>query len=333
MVSVTNLNYTFPGELTNEILFEPLIKNAKISDYAQIVKGVKFKKQLHISAHKSKLVKKYSACGTRTLTNPTGVDLYNRELQTYEAEMYDTQCKDTFEGTFFGESIPAGIEANELGSMLRNYCVEVLTPGMMNDIVRQSWGASLASASTDYDIFDGWFTLFINNPIDIPLVDNIAALNQTAGSRTIDYLRNLHEGADIILKQTSNSDKVILMSGNHYENLMTTYEDSALTGGGLTSRVENGVTKLMFRGIEIIPMYEWDSMFIDPDFPQVATMNNAIVYTAKDNLAFAVDAERNFQSVGVWYDRNERLVKFESQFKFGVNYVIPGLTSWSYGLV
>lgn len=333
MISLTNFNYTFPGEIVEDIMFKPLVATVGIAEYASVHPNVKFKKQLTLSTHKTKLLKKYSGCGTRTLTGGAPVDIYNRTLETFEAEMYDEQCKDTFEGTFLGEFLPAEYDANTLGEAIRNYMVQTLTPGISNDMRRQAWGASAASPSADYDLFDGWFTLFINNPADIVRVDNITVLDQNVGTRTLDYLRNLTEGADPILKQVPMNEKVILVSGNHYENLMTTLEDSSMNGGGLIGRVENGVTELYFRGIKVVAMYDWDTMFDDVDFPHAGVMNNAIVYTLKENLAFAIDSDTESYSIGSWYDRNERLMKFEAQLRYGVNYVFGGLSTWSYGLL
>ena len=101
-----NFSYTFPGNLTSEIFLEPAVQHPDLLSVFRVITGVNYKQQLNIGRILGKVLKGAQGCGTLTRTADP-VEVFNRELEVCQWEMYLEQCYDTFQQTILGEVLNA----------------------------------------------------------------------------------------------------------------------------------------------------------------------------------------------------------------------------------
>ena len=94
----------------------------------------------------------------------------------------------------------------------------------------------------------------------------------------------------------------------------------------------DGMRKVMFRGVEIVPMYEWDTIITDTDpalfLDGVVNYTNGICYCAVENLIIGSDVTDPEGSFKVFYDDLEEKMFFRGYFKLGVQYLYSSLVQW-----
>lgn len=331
-----NFDYTYDGVLATQLFYDPIVSHPDIRQLFT-VRRVRFKEQLPIVAALGKVLQGAQGCGTLS-TTADAVNITNRTIETCPGEFYLEQCADTFEQTVLDEAQRTGESWYDmLGTPLGRAVQRVINDSAAQDVFRVfSFGDTTSPAGDPsyYGWCDGmWTRLFAGeSSYAVKKVDSISTLDQSDGTRALDYLRNLHEQADIVLKQIPESRKRFFVTGNVYENLMTTYENLASTGGGLTAKIENGVTSLMFRGIPVVPVYAWDK-WIDIDN---LGNNTRIIYTTPENhVAGLLDPGVGGSQVTFrqWFDPNTNYNKFFGRFHIGYNYIHDELQAISYGNV
>lgn len=328
----TNFNYTYPGLLDTQVFVKPSIQTPELGMF-RILTGIESKQQLNLLNPLSRGVKAYSGCGTRTETG-TGVSITNRTLEVTELESYYENCKDIFEQTIFETALRAGINRNDLtGTQIDNIITNLMIDSLRRDNFRIFSFGDTGSGDANYSMLDGLWTRLIAGIADYEVKriggDISGALS--AGD-AIGLLQNHFEGAEIILKQTPNSEKAYLVTGSIFENLMASYEANvngterqfALLTQGPEQR--NGMPSLNYRGIPVIPVYAWDAA-IEADS---LGSPNRIIYTKIDNHVIGVNETSSLNQVDAWYDRDTRLYKIEAQYRMGYNYVHGDLTTISY---
>ena len=91
--------------------------------------------------------------------------------------------------------------------------------------------------------------------------------------------------------------------------------------------------RVMFRGVELVAMYEWDTILTDtnPDLfvtTGAENVNNGVCYCAVDNLIIGSDVTDPEGSFKVFYDDLEEKMFFRGYFKLGVQYLYSSLVQW-----
>jgi len=327
-----NFDYTYDGQISEEIFYAPSIQTPEITQLFRVLTGVNYKRQLTLTNSLSKIVKADAGCN---VSSSGSFVLDNRTLEVCDMYFRVEQCFSEFSANWLVEKLPEGMNKAELGSFITTIAETEVLDALRRDNFRILSFGDTDAGSADYSQCDGlWKRLIAGEATyDVEKIDAITVLNQTDGTRALDYLRNIYNGSKTVLKQVPANQKIILVTGNVYENLMTTYEDKALDGGGLTARVEEGVTQLMFRGIDVSPVYAWDSALTDVDNPFAATFDTAILYTEKNNHVVGLQQANNLQQVQQWYEKKDRLVYWDGSYKMGYNFVHGDLTSISYGVL
>lgn len=326
-----NFNYDYDGQISEEIFYKPSIDTPDFSLF-RILPGVNFKRQLTLAPNLAKIVKSDTGCA---IDSNGQVVLNNRTLEVCEFAFRLDQCYDQFRDNWLVEKLPEGISKPELGQFILNIATTLIVDALRRDNFRIFSFGDANAGSDDYNQCDGLWRRLIDGEAGygVTKVNDITTLNQTDGTRALDYLRNLYEQSPIILKQLQPNQKVFAVTGNVYENLMTTYEDKSLDGGGLTTRVEDGVTRLSFRGVDVLPIYAWDSALVDPDNPFNGVFDTGIIYTERQNHVIGVQRASDLGQVEQWYEKKDRKVYFQGTYKMGYNYVHDDLTSISYGVL
>jgi hypothetical protein len=91
-----------------------------------------------------------------------------------------------------------------------------------------SHGGDEDDADADYNQCDGLWRKLIDGEAlyDVKKVEGIATLNQTDGTRAIDYFERLYTEAEIVLKQVPVNEKKLFVTGNVFENYIKNLESA-----------------------------------------------------------------------------------------------------------
>lgn len=332
-VLTTNFNYTYDGDLSTEIFIKPAVMHPDTLQLFRVIDNVKYKRQLSRLNPFGKILKGRQGCGQPVVTG-NGINVTNRTLETCKMEFYVEQCVDVFEATVLDNLTNSNINwydltNTELGTVIEGLIIEAL----QRDIFRVfSFGdtSSPAGPADYYNMCNGLWTRMFDGVLsyDVTGVDtSITTLNQTAGTRAIDYLQNLWTGAPRILKQERQTMKKFWVTGNVFENYVLNLQSVESAGGGFLQRTENGITRAFYQGIEVVPIWAWDEWIETDNLGN----NTRILYSTTDNHVIGVEDASNQNSVDFWYDRQVRKNKLEGAPTLGYNYVHDELQAISYG--
>lgn len=325
-VLLTDFDYTYPGQLATDVLIKPAFEHPDALGLFRVLTGIRSKRQLHLLNQLGKTVKGAQQCGNTRVPTGEAVTITNRTVEVDKLELYLEQCYDVFEDTIFEEALRTGVDEADLsGTVLQGLINQLIQTSLRSEFFRLfSFGDKTSGINDYYNPVDGLWPTLIDaaTTYEVQREADISALSQTAGQRTFDYLRSMHENAPILLKQVPNAQKKFFVTGNMYENLITTYEDTDMAAVGITSRVENGVQTLMFRGIDVVAVYDWDR-WIEAD----GLGNNCrMLYTSTDNHVVGIEnaADRDAYRVN-YYDQTD-VMQYRAKFKLGYNFVFGDFT-------
>ena len=216
------------------------------------------------------------------------------------------------------------IEGTQLADAIVNRAVK----GIASDVVRLAWGGDIAGAVAGYTAFDGWMELMKLEPVLEQT--GIAPLNPTA-QEALNLIMKVYDGAPAALQQVAPADKKMFVTPKLYNAYLQNIE-----GNGADLAIVNMVDaspRVSFRGVELVAMYEWDTILVDtnPDLFQSAAgadVNQGVCYIAVENLIIGSDVTDPEGSFKVFYDDLEEKMYFRGYFKLGVQYLYSSLVQW-----
>ena len=330
LINNISFDYEYPGQIAEELFIQPTVQAPDFLRVFSVISGINSKRQLTLPQALSKIVKAQDGC---EIPEGQSASIIGRTLEVCPTTFRLQQCYDTFKDTWLEEWLGQGLDEFEIGQRIITVMSQLITDALARDWFRIFSFADTDAVSDDYNQCDGLFRRLIDGAAayEVKKMPDITALNQTAGTRALDYIRVALDGAEIVLKQMPNAQKILLCTGNLYENLMQTYEDKAADGGGLLVRVENGVQTLSVRGIELQPIYAWDDALADADNPFFGVFNTALIYTQRDNHKVGVQRAADLGRFTQWYEKKDRKIYFDGAAKLGYQYVHGGLTTLTLG--
>ncbi len=137
-------------------------------------------------------------------------------------------------------------------------------------------------------------------------------------------LRAMYAAAPSALQGVATNDKAFYVTRSIYENYMTSIEDLGNAEG--FSQLVDGSLKLYFRGIEVIPMYDWDVAISQLSVSD----DNCAVYVAKQNLAVGTDTNDPEGEMKMFYDDLTEKVYVRAYFKLGVQFLHDSMVQIGY---
>ena len=331
----TDFDYCYDGKVATDVIYKPSVMTPEITQLFTVKTGIKYKLQLTLVGILDKIVKAYSGC-TRSISG-TGIDLTSCELEVKEVEFLLEQCKDAFESTVFGEFLPDGVAANELGPQIRGIIDNIIVDALRRDNFRILSFGDTTSLSADYNQLDGLWTKLIAG-VATYCVDKIDTLpsgdwndpcTYDCACDPVQYLKNLYEGANVILKQLPVNRKAFYVTGSVYEGVLNCYETQGLGLANPQMIQKDNSGGLMFRGIPIIPIYAWDVALLDTSNPLFG-VDKLILYTTKENHFVGLAREADMGAVTSHFEWWDREYYFEGQYKMGYNYCHCDLQAVSY---
>jgi len=319
---------TYGGAQLNEIFYEPVFRSDDIMRNYRVIPNVKHVMNVYTAAALTKIVEVYSTCSTASGANQ--FDLSDKVITAGRCRVALEQCTDEFFGTFIEESYRNGADVMNIeGTQLADAIVNRAVKGIASDVVRLAWGGNTtAGTPTAYLIFNGWMELMKAEPV---LEQAAATANNPTAGEALNLIMKVYDGAPAALQQVAPADKKMFVTPKLYNAYLQNLE-----GNGADLAIVNTVDaspRVSFRGVELVAMYEWDTILTDTDptlFNSAAAVNHnqGICYTAVENLIIGSDVTDPEGSFKVFYDDLEEKMFFRGYFKLGVQYLYSSLVQW-----
>ena len=320
---------TYSGANLNEIFYEPVFRSDDIMRNYRVIPNVKHKMNVFTSAALTKIVTKYTACSATSGSTQFNID--EKTITAGRMRVALEQCTDEFFGTYIEEMYRNGVDVMNLeGTQLADAIVNRAVKGIAQDVVRLAWGGD--SATANYNQMSGWMKLMGDDATVLAARTEYSAVAPTAptAAESIGILRSMYDNAPAALQQVPAADKRIYVTPKTYNaylsNLEGTSADLAITNQ------QDGVLVVKFRGVELVPMYEWDTILADTDPAMFlrggVNGTEGACYCAVDNLIVGSDVTDPEGSFKVFYDDLEEKMFFRGYFKLGVQFLYPSLVQW-----
>ena len=328
MANVANnsIAATYGGAQLNEIFYEPVFRSDDIMRNYRVIPNVKHKMNVYTSAALTKIVEPYAGCSATS--GSTQFDIDDKVITAGRCRVALEQCTDEFFGTYIEEMYRSGVDVMNIeGTQLSDAIVNRAVTGIASDVVRLAWGGDVAGAVAGYTAFDGWMELMKTETV-IEFAGTPAA---PTAADAIGLIRNVYDQAPAALQQVPAGDKKIFVTPKVFNAYLANLEGSS-ADLAIVNQVD-GMRRVMFRGVELVPMYEWDTILTDtnPDLFNTAAgadVNNGVCYCAVENLIIGSDVTDPEGSFKVFYDDLEEKMFFRGYFKLGVQFLYPSLVQW-----
>jgi hypothetical protein len=289
------------------------INKAKMMNLVEVMPGVKGPSKLPILTQSVFFQAdgcSFAATGNTTFTQ--------RTLTPGKVKINDEWCPKDLETRFFVTKMRAGAHSEEVQpAEVWAKIMEVYLAKVALEIDKNIWKGSLSAPTSNNGAYwDGFITTIGSGYINANLGGTplTTAFTVTNGQEMAFRLYNSLAGAGL----TSKTDLVAFVGYDTYAVLV-----QALVVGGATYGVQinsgvNGATDtdasegLSFPGINL--------KFIPVDG---LTGVKSVYAGSASNFYIGVDAESDFDSLEVWYSKDERKVRVAMEFKVGTQVAFP----------
>tara|TARA_B110000240_G_scaffold110732_1_gene124418 strand:+ start:1674 stop:2699 length:1026 start_codon:yes stop_codon:yes gene_type:complete len=323
-----DFDIAYGGANLNEIFYEPTFRSEDVLSRYRVIPNVKGSMNIFLSANLTKIVKKYTTCSS---TSGTGsFALSDKKITAGKCRVALEQCADEFFGTYIEELYRTGQNAlNVEGTVLEDIMVRRTVEGIGADVIRLIWGADGTTA--EYDQLDGWFKLLgADTVVEAAKLEKIAAdFDAPSAGEAIALLRDCFDKAPAALQQTPLNAKKMYVTPEVFNAYLANLEG---TSADLAwSARKDGVAAVRFRGVELVPMYEWTTILTDLNptlFDGGTTPMNAsqgVIYGAVENFIIGTDVNDNEANFKMWYDDKDEKAYIRSYFKLGAQVLYSSL--------
>jgi hypothetical protein len=333
-------SYTYPGNLPTELFRKPSIMTPALSEMFTIRQNIRTDEYLVLVGQLEKLLKAATGCNPEYTTGGVFTD---RKITVGRFEANQQWCKSDFISTASALTadpsfVADGLDGYEVTAKVRSVWMDEMIDAIRRDIWRISLFANDSSGNADYNVIDGlWvklldaFASYCVKAVGNNFPNTFNSL--LIADQAYDALKAIHVGSSNILKQLPNSEKIFWTTGSVYENLMASYENK--TGGTETQfrLITDGVgERLMYRGIEVKPLYIADNYLEDSTNPWYNNMRHFIIYTTRGgskfaNLVFGTESASDLDRIDMFYDQKDKVTYAQHESVFGVQFIHCDLTS------
>ena len=324
-VATDNITATYSGANFAELFLEPIFRDSDLMQF-RVIPNVKHVMNLYTADALSCIVQKYTTCSDADSGNVFNVN--DKQITAGRMRVAVSQCQNEFFGTYLEESFRNGINVFNLeGTQLMDTILQNVRNGISRDVVRLAWFGDITEGGDSaacYNATDGWWKLLI---ADTVVNNNKVAINNsgafTAGEG-IAALRAMWAAAPSALQGVGNNEKAFYVSRLIYDDYLTTLENQGNAEG--QRQLVDGTIRTYFRGVEVIPMYDWDVAVAQ----RLITDDVRAVYVAKQNLAVGTDTNDPEGEMKMFYDDLTEKVYVRAYFKLGVQFLHDSLVVIGY---
>tara|TARA_R100000541_G_scaffold26690_1_gene36066 strand:+ start:693 stop:1808 length:1116 start_codon:yes stop_codon:yes gene_type:complete len=362
-IAQNGLGAAYNGTYASKILLEPMFHSDDIMRNYTIYPNVKYKQNILMAPSLKSITALNTGCQANSCTGTT-FEVVQKTITVENVSVKQTQCWDEFKSEVIVESYKNGINMPDLsGTQLAQVIIDRVRNGISNDMVRNMWagmasGAGIpANADCTYTSMGaGLWDLLAG---DANFADNKKLQRVTGGGAAADYnvvggtiaivdvallLDKAFASAPAELQQVEASAKRMFVTPNvynaYYASLTLVAQAGAVDYGH--SEAQAGKTRLFYRGIEVVAMYEWDTALTartGADLPAIFTVvdsgaaafqaTNGVIYTATSNLFIGTDVTAPENELKMFYDEVSDNMLIRSYFTMGFQY---GWSNLIYGV-
>ena len=323
-VATSGISATYSGANFSELFLEPIFRDSDIFQF-RVVPNVKHVMNLYTADALSCIVAKYTTCGG----DETGTfQVKDKVITAGRMRVAVSECQDAFFDTYIEESFKNGVNVFDLtGTALMNTILANVKQSIGNDITKLAWFGDTAEAGSNascFDSTDGWWKLLI---ADTVVDGNKVAIANSGAFATGDGLLNLRKmwaSAPSALQGVPANERGIYVSRLIYDDYLTSLENLGNAEG--YSTLVDGLVKVYFRGVEVIPMYSWDTSVAQ----KLITDDVRAVYVAKQNLVVGTDTNDPQGEMRMFYDELTEKVYIRAYFKLGFQFLHDSLVQIGY---
>ena len=323
-IALDNISATYSGANFNELFLEPIFRDSDLMQF-RVIPNVKHKMNLYTADALSCIVKKYTGCGD---AESGGFNVNDKVITAGRMRVAVSQCQKEFFGTYLEESFRNGINVFNLeGTQLMDTILANVRNGISKDVVRLAWWGDTGAQgdhSSCYDSVDGWWKLLkADSDVDARKT-TIANSGTFATGDGIKALRDMWTASPSALQGVETSGRAFYVSRAIYDDYLVSLEDLGNAEG--FSQLVDGSVKVYFRGVEVIPMYDWDVAV-----SQLSIADDVCaVYCAKQNMAVGTDTNDFEGEMKMFYDDLTEKVYVRAYFKLGVQFLHSSMVQIGY---
>tara|TARA_R110002020_G_scaffold225959_3_gene436300 strand:- start:8817 stop:9923 length:1107 start_codon:yes stop_codon:yes gene_type:complete len=342
----------YNGTYASKILLEPMFHSDDIMKNYTIYPNVKYKQNISMAPALTSITAVNEGCAaTNPTCDPAGFSVSQKQIEVQNVSVKQTQCWHEFKENVIVESYKNGINMPDLtGTQLAEVIINRVRGGVHHDMVRNMWAGDTAAAviaiDCTYDSMgDGlWKKLSAGAAINGTQMNEVqgslgaaapeyitvgATLSASDGETLMTSVFNTAPSA---LQQLPASEKRMFVSPNVYNSWYSALTQVASTGSVDYghSEAQAGKSRLYFRGIEVVPMYEWDNALTalaGATFPALFTAATAgidatsgCIYAAKSNLLIGTDVTNPENEMKMFYDEASDNMYIRAMFTMGFQY-------------
>ena len=319
---------TYGGANLNQIFYEPVFRSDDLMRNYRVIPNVKHKMNVYTSAALTKIVDPYTACSSTS--GSTQFNIENKTITAGRCRVALEQCSQEFFGTYIEEMYKNGVDVMNLeGTQLADAIVNRAVKGIGSDVVRLAWGGDGSTSS--YDAFDGWMKLMGADSTVLAARTEFAGTESApTAADAIGLIRTMYDNAPANLQQVPSGEKKFFVTPKIFNAYLANLEGSSADLAIVNQT--DGLRRVMFRGVELVPMYEWDTILADTN-PTIfekggSNFTNGACYCAVENLVIGSDVTDPEGSFKVFYDDLEEKMFFRGYFKLGVQFMYSSLVQW-----
>ena len=355
-IALDGLGANYQGTYASKILLEPMFRSDDIMRNYTVYPNVKYKQNLMLAPKLSGITALNTGCSSTNTCDPAGFTVTPKVITVSNVSVKQQQCWDEFKDQFIVESYKNGLNMPDLtGTQLAEVIINRVRHGIQSDVVRNMWAGNTAAAVADctYTWADGlWKTMSAGGAINGTQMNEVTATGTAAGnliavgatigaSDAVALLTNVFDTASAELQQIPASEKRMFVTPNiynaYYGALTAVAVNGAVDFGH--SEAQSGVNyaRLSFRGVELVPMYEWDvalTALTGADLPALFTCATAgiqatqgCIYAAKDNLIIGSNVTDPDTQLKMFYDEVSDNMYIRSNFTMGYQYGFNSLVN------
>ena len=355
-IALDGLGANYQGTYASQILLEPMFRSDDIMANYTIYPNVKYKQNLMLAPKLSGITALNTGCSATNTCDPAGFTVAPKVITVSNVSVKQSQCWDEFKDQFIVESYKNGLNMPDLtGTQLADVIINRVRHGIQSDVVRNMWAGNTAAAVADctYTWADGlWKILSAGAAINGTQMNEVTAATTAAAnliavgavissSDAVTLLTNVFDGASAELQQIPASEKRMFVTPNIYNAYYGALTAVAVAGAVDYghSEAQSGVNyaRLSFRGVELVPMYEWDvalTALTGADLPALFTCATAgiqatqgCIYAAKDNLIIGSNVTDPDTQLKMFYDEVSDNMYIRSNFTMGYQYGFNSLVN------
>ena len=342
----------YNGTYASKILLEPMFHSDDIMRNYTIYPNVKYKQNIVMAPSLSSITAVNDGCtAVNANCDPAGFTVTQKQIVVSNVAVKQTQCWAEFKDSVIVESYRNGVNMPDLtGTQLAQVIIDRVREGIKSDMVRNMWAGDTAAGviaiDCTYDSMgDGlWVKLSAGNAINGTQLREVQGTLGAANAAYITVgatlpaadaillLEDVFNTASAALAQVPASEKRIFCTPNVYNAWYSALTQVASAGAVDYghSEAQTGKARLYFRGVELVPMYEWDSALTalaGATFPALFTAATAAIdatagciYVAKENLLIGTDVSSPENEMKMFYDEITDNMYIRAGFTMGFQY-------------